>query len=114
MSCTYSTSKVYNKVNCFGSNGAIPCPFAIECGKTIAWDSIEKYIRKAIAAYEKAEHNNTNIDELNKAIEVLKAECDRHEECTECIFGDLHKGCPIWRTIQVWGPLKEQKNDCDK
>lgn len=55
MSCPFSTSEVYNEVNCFGKDSAIQCPFTNECGQTIAWDSIEKYIRKAIATYEKAE-----------------------------------------------------------
>lgn len=54
MSCPFSTSEVYNEVNCFEREGAINCPFVNECNQTIIWDSISKYIRMGIKTYELA------------------------------------------------------------
>lgn len=54
MSCPYSTSEVYNEVNCFARDGSVKCPFVDECDKTMMWDSISKYIRIGIQTYELA------------------------------------------------------------
>lgn len=55
MSCPFSTSKVYNEVNCYIRDGAVSCPFVDECNNTMIWDSISEYIRKGIEVYELAE-----------------------------------------------------------
>lgn len=60
MSCTFSNSEVYNKVNCMGSGGAVKCPFEDECNKTMMWDSINKYIRLGIRTYELAKSLKEN------------------------------------------------------
>lgn len=62
MSCPFSTSEVYNEVNCFGREGTINCPFVNECNQTIVWDSISKYIRMGIETYELAKQ----LKEQNK------------------------------------------------
>lgn len=54
MSCPFSTSEVYNEVNCTGRNFAVNCPFIDECNNTMMWDSISKYIRLGIQTYELA------------------------------------------------------------
>lgn len=54
MSCPFSTSEVYNEVNCIGRDGAISCPFINECNSTMMWDSISEYIRIGIQTYELA------------------------------------------------------------
>lgn len=54
MSCPFSTSEVYNEVNCSARDDSVQCPFADECNQTMMWDTISKYIRIGIQTYELA------------------------------------------------------------
>lgn len=51
------------------------------------------------------------VDELNDAIEILKAECLAHDMCKNCCLGEI-TGCKLFKKIPgAWETIKEGEQD---
>lgn len=52
------------------------------------------------------------IDELNKAIAILRDECSEHEECEECPLCQEGKyvNCGLYKDPWSWKKLEEHIN----